>query len=469
VTPAPDPHRDVPTGVRYIYRSSLIAGAVLPLVPPLLGQLPNDLLSASALLLVAAGCLYHRIARGPASEWVGFGAPVGAAVPGVLMLGITLLPGAMMLVILPLLWFSAVWTGHPVGTGMLPPWLSYPFEVVFAWHQAVAITIASAAAGVLGYAVVRRRSAVVEGVGLILPVALPFALAASEAPWPAIPVSLLAIGTGLVLVSGITNLGSWRRTIAGAQGFAYLATGIAACLPTRETTTLALVLVTMVAISIGWFGRADARVPAWIFTVLFAAITGSVGPLAIGMSRHQSAFGVLVVSVAALVLAAALRRHRRREASAIEATAHIVMVGAVLLTLGSLRTAVVVCAMWSAALSLRILWPATSTSDRRFLASYAATWVTLTWWLLIGPPHPFTEAYTLPLAGVTLVGGWAARRRWQIKRRNAYAPAVALAVLPTLKFAWDYSDRWRYLAVAAAVLAGVAVLWLRRRRTRVAV
>jgi hypothetical protein len=58
---------------------------------------------------------------------------------------------------------------------------------------------------------------------------------------------------------------------------------------------------------------------------------------------------------------------------------------------------------------------------------------------------------------------------WRIKARNAYTPAVALAVLPTLKFAWDDGDRWRYLILGALIVAGVAVLWLRRRHARVAV
>jgi hypothetical protein len=53
-------------------------------------------------------------------------------------------------------------------------------------------------------------------------------------------VSLLAIGAVLVVAAGIANLGSWRRTIAATQGFAYLASGTAACLPMRETTIIAL-------------------------------------------------------------------------------------------------------------------------------------------------------------------------------------------------------------------------------------
>jgi hypothetical protein len=469
VTPAIDPHRDVPTGVRYLFRGCLIAGAVLPLLPPLFGRLPNDLLSASALLLIAAGCLYHRIARGPRSEWTGFGAPVAAGLPGALMLSITLLPGGLMLLFPPLLWVTDVWSGHPAGTGMLPSWMRYPFEVAFESHQSIAIAIAAAAAGVLGYAVLRTRAAVVEGVGLILPAALPFALAANGAIWPAIPVSLLAIGAVLVVAAGIANLGSWRRTIAATQGFAYLASGTAACLPMRETTIIALGLITLIAVYIGWYGRRDVRVPAWIFAVMFAGLTGGAGSVAVGLSRHQAAFAVLAAAVAALVLAAAVRASRRREASAIEATAHVVMIAAVILTLGSLRAAIVLCTLWTVAVGARILWPATSTSDRRFLASYAAVWLTLTWWLLIGPPYPYTEAYTLPLAGVALLGGWAARRRWRIKARNAYTPAVALAVLPTLKFAWDDGDRWRYLILGALIVAGVAVLWLRRRHARVAV
>ncbi len=469
MTPDIDPRRAVPTGVRYIFRGSLIAGAVLPLLPPLVGRLPNDLLSASALLLIAAGCLYHRIARGPRSEWTGFGAPIAAALPGTLMLSITLLPGALMLLFPPLLWVTDVWSGHPAGTGMLPSWMRYPFEVAFESHQSIAIAIAAAAAGVLGYAVLRTRAAAIDGVGLILPAAVPFALAANGTSWPAIPVSLLAIGTVLLGAAGIANLGSWRRTIAATQGFAYLASGTAACLPMRETTLIALGLVTLVAVYIGWYGRRETRVPAWIFAVMFAALTGAAAALAAGQSRHLAAFAVLAAAVTNLMLAAAVRKSRRREASAIEATAHVVMFGAVILTVGSLRAAILLCTLWSVAVAGRILWPATSTSDRRFLATYAAVWLTLTWWLLIGPPYPYTEAYTLPLAGVALLGGWAACRRWRVKPRNAYAPAAALAVLPTLKFAWDYGDRWRYLILGVVIVAGVTVLWLRRRHTRIAV
>jgi hypothetical protein len=433
----------------------------------MLGGLPNDLLSASALLLIAAGCLLWRVARGPASTWVGFGAPVAAAIPGILMLAITLFPGALLMMFPPLFWLSAVWSGHPDGTGVLPPLFRYPYEVAFAPHQAVAITIAAAAAGVLGYAVVRQPRAVVQGIGLILPAALPFALSAYGAAWPAIPLSMLGIGIGLIVAAAMANLGSWRRTFAATQGFTFITTGVAACLPTRGTTLVALGLVTAVAFCVGWYGRPDARVPAWIFMVLLGATTGCAAVLAVGLSPAQAAFGVLAAAVAALALAAAVRAQRRREASAIEATAHVVMFGALLLTLGSLRATIVLCGLWSLAVAARILWPATSTSDRRFLASYAAFWVTVTWWLLIGPPYPYTEAYTLPLAGVALIGGWAARKRWRLKARNAYGPAVALAILPTLKFAADYADRWRLLILAVAVVAGDPAL-RRRRRTRIA-
>jgi hypothetical protein len=457
--------RDIPAPVRYIYRGTLVVGAVLPFVPSMLGRLPSGLLTAAALLLIAAGCLMVSYARGNDGSTVGFGAAAIAAAPGILILVITLYPATVLLVLGPLTWLTTIWAGVPDGLGMTPPWSTYPIEVVYNPYQPLSVAVAAVAAGVAAFAIHRRRRAALLAVGLVLPLSLPLTLIAIDAPWPAVSLATLTIGIGLTAIATLDTVTMWSRVAAGSQGLSYVAAGAAGCLATPTTTVLALAAVTATAVWAGWRGRSVVRVFAWVFAILLGAFAGAAGVLAAGYGRASAAFGVLAVCVAALAMGAAIRASRRDEAHALAGSAHMIMVVAVLLTAGSPAAAILLCAIWTAAVTARIWLPGVSTMDRRFLAIPAAAWATVTWWLVLGPPAgAYTEQYTLPVAAVALLAGWANRRRWHLtKRWAAYGPALLLAVLPTAAIAAETNDQWRWLAVTMVAGAG-AVLLLRRRR-----
>ncbi len=211
------------------------------------------------------------------------------------------------------------------------------------------------------------------------------------------------------------------------------------------------------------------RPSAWVFAVGLGAVTGAAVVLAIGYGRVQAAFGVLAVSLVALALAAAFYTSRRGEAHALAVSAHLAMVVALMLTFGSAAAATLLCGVWTAALTARIWWPGVPTVDRRFLAIPAAAWATVTWWLVLGPPAEiYTEQYTLPVAGVALLAGWA-NRSWRplTRRWAAYGPAFVLAILPTAAIAADTDDQLRWVTVTVVACVGAVVLLRRRRRRAV--
>jgi hypothetical protein len=460
--------RDLPAAIRNAFRATLVVGAVLPLVPSMLGQLPDEILTAAALLLIAAGCLLVSSVRGRDRQRSDFVPAAVAAAPGILILAITLYPAMIMLVVAPLLWVTAIWAGVPDGLGITPPWSTYPVEVVFDGRQPIAVAIAATAAGVAAFAILRERRAVLRAIGLVLPVSLPLTLIVADVRWPAVSLAMLAVGSGLTAAATIDTVPMWQRVTAGTQGLSYVAAGAAGCLATPVATILALTLITIIAAWTGWRGRSVVRPYACVFAVGIGAISGAAIMLAAGQSRVQAAFGVLTVAVVALVCGVAIRADRRDEAQALSVSAHLAMIAALFLTVGSLSAATLLCAIWTAALTARIWWPGVSTVDRRFLVVPAAAWATVTWWLVLGPPvDAITEQYTLPPAGVALLLGWATRRRFPItKAWAAYGPAAFLAVLPTASLAAETADEWRWIAVATVVsLLAVLLIWPRRART----
>ena len=374
----------------------------------------------------------------------------------------------VMLVVAPLTWLTSVWAGRPEGLGLAPPWSTYPIEVVFSPAQPIAVAIAAVAAGVASFANRGQFRFALQVFGLVIPVSLPLTLVVADVQWPAVSLAMLVIGMPLTFAATVETEPTWRRVASGTQGMFYVAAGAAGCLATPPTTVLALTLITLTAAWVGWRQRLVVRVTAWIFAVGIGAMAGASVVLAAGYGRAYAAFGILAVALLALTLAAAVRADRRDEALALAGTAHLVMVVAVMLTTGSPALAILLCGIWTAAVTARIWWPGVPTVDRRFLAVPAAAWTTVTWWLVLGPPAVMiTEQYTLPTAGVAFVLGWAIRSRFPLtKPWFAYGPAAALAVLPTASIAADTADQRRWLAVVVAVAIGtVLVFWRRRVRT----
>jgi hypothetical protein len=109
---------------------------------------------------------------------------------------------------------------------------------------------------------------------------------------------------------------------------------------------------------------------------------------------------------------------------------------------------------------------------RAALAAVAAGFELLGWWLLLADRDvALVEAYTLPLAGVALLAGWAARRaRPALSSWIAYGPALAAAFLPSLAaILTTTGEPWRRLGLGVAALAVVVGGAIRHLRAPVLV
>lgn len=416
----------------YGYCGTLIAGAIVPAVPVLAGYLPNGIVAAAGLLLIAAALLVITEVQ-PAPP-IGAVAAGTAALPGVLLLGIHLLPTMVVLLVFPITLVGVVWQGPLPGVGLITPAMDYPMREVLIFEPVVALLLLAAASAVATYAMQRRRTSPLEGLAVGGPAALVLALAAASAPWPTVALVAVVTGLGLMVATGLTDLGPWRRTVLTIQGFVFIVSGLFGCLPTATTTVLGLALVTLAAgVVCGW-GQPRSRIPGAVLMVVFAGLTAATAGLAFGQPPHEAAFTVLGILLLVLAVGAALRSWRRRDSSALEGSAHVVALLALPLTANWVHAAELVCVIWALAVGLRSRWPGTSSTDRRFFLVYSGCWWLLTWWLFLGDRAvQLPEAYTLPMAAVAALAAWACRHRWpHIRVRMGYLPAVALAVGPTL-------------------------------------
>jgi len=123
------------------------------------------------------------------------------------------------------------------------------------------------------------------------------------------------------------------------------------------------------------------------------------------------------------------------------------------------RTALI-CLLWGVAVGLRALLPGTSRSGRAALAAVAAGFELLAWWLLLTSRGvTLVEAYTVPLALVALLAGWAAlRSRPDLRSWVAYGPALVAGFVPSLAVVLGAEGApLRRLALGAAALG--VVVW----------
>jgi hypothetical protein len=197
--------------------------------------------------------------------------------------------------------------------------------------------------------------------------------------------------------------------------------------------------------------RLAARLSAVVALLAFAYTSGQ----ALDLSLPTTAF--LVLGAAAIALGAGTFVSDV-EGRAVQAAAHAGAVLALLLAMGSVRSAAAVCTFWGLALGVRALRPGERAAVRHVLVVAAATVEVFAWWLLISDLRVFTlEVYTLPAAAVALLAGLLAlRSRPALSSWTAYGPALAAALLPTLASVLVGSDHpLRRLLLGVAALAVV--------------
>jgi hypothetical protein len=163
---------------------------------------------------------------------------------------------------------------------------------------------------------------------------------------------------------------------------------------------------------------------------------------------------------------------RAVEARALHAAAQAGGVVALLFTVGYPGYASAVSVIWGIALGLRALVPGTAPAVRARLAAIGAGFELLAWWLLLWAREvALVEAYTLPLALVALLAGWAAlRARPDLRSWVAYGPALAAGFLPSLAMIISVpGSPWRRLGLGAAALAVVVLGAMKRRQAPVVI
>jgi hypothetical protein len=466
--------------VWYAFTAGLISAAVWPVVGALSGIEPMGVyaalgLVAAALCLLAAGRTGFQIA-----------APVAATAvaPAALLLVSDLLAPVAAVVLLPLAWVDAIWSGVPSGVGLAPPGVLDQVGGEVTGQDAIALVLLASAAAIAAYARTGRLRSAIGGLGVGGPTAILVGLTAAEAPWPAVPAVTLVLGLGLVVIAAAAPIGRARAAIAATQGLWYAGAGLAGAL-TVEWSTLATLGTTVVAAAVvGSAGRTPAwRISGAAVAVAAALATAAAAGFAAELAARSVAFCVLAAAGLALaggtalsqrrsVAAAAERAGIGRPAIAAQTAAHAGAVVALALTTGHPRHAAAVCAFWGVAVGVRALRPGAATAERRAHAAAAAASELFGWWLLLaGGEVALVEAYTLPAALVALIAGWAARSaRPNLRSWIAYGPALCAAFLPTLAtILAGPGEPWRRLLLFVGSIAVIVAGSMRRLQAPVVV
>jgi hypothetical protein len=425
-------HRSWPRLRWYAFVAALGSAAIWPTVAAFSGTDPVGIYAGIGLVLIAATLIPMR-----GEETLSLISAAIAATPAALLLAVQVAPPVLAVVVLPYAWFRAIWSGAPGGVGLAPATtladIGGIIEVTAA--HAVALACVALASATVVYAVRRRVRSALGGLGVGGPTAIIVALVAARAQWPVVPAVTLLLGLVIVVTVAIVQVGRWRTAVGVIQAAAYVGAGLSGALTVKWSTLLGLGSIVVGAVLVGMTGRSvDWRGFGWVVAVGAALATAAAAGLAADLPVRDAAYGVLGVAVAALALGAALRSRGTAESNAVQATAHAGAAMAMLMTAGSAGPAAAICSLWGLAVGLRALWPGTSREGRATLAAVAAGWQLVAWWLLLGAHGVvLVEAYTLPLAAVALLAGWAAlRSRPELRSWIAYGPALAAAFLPTL-------------------------------------
>jgi hypothetical protein len=450
------------------FLSTVVSAVVWPTVAIGVGHESVGVYAGISLLLIAA----VLVAGIPG----GRGRPVAliiaawAALPGLLAMAVAVVPAVYAVAALPYSWLTAIWTGRPSGVGLAP---DEPVEARLIDAVALGLLAIACAAAIFG--ITRRVKPALGGLGVGGPTAILVALTAWQVPWPAVPAATLLCGLILVLASALGLVTGWRATLAVTQAVVYVGAGIAGSLGVEWATLTALGSIVVAGGVIAAVGRTLAwRVVGVVVSTAAAVAEAAAAGAAADLAARDIAYWVLAVAVVVLFAGALLGRSARRaaESRAAQGAAHAAAVVALLFTIGWLQHSALVCALWGLAVGLRALVPGIARAPRTALAAVAGGFELLAWWLLlVYRDVTFVEAYTLPLAAVALLAGWAAlRSRPELTSWVAFGPALVAAFAPTLALILGTTgEPWRRLALGAGALAVVVAGSVSRRRAPVVI
>jgi hypothetical protein len=449
-----------------VFVAAVVSAGFWPLLATVTGEEPVGVYCGVTLVLIAGALLALPSVRGwPVS------AVAASAVPAAVAFAIAELPVVLAVSVYPYAWLGSVWSGRPAGVGVTPDGFVPAVHAL----DAVALVLLATTGAVGAYAVRRNVRAALAGLSLGGPSAVLAVVVAAGAPWPALPAATLVLGLVIVVSVGLGGSGALRAMILCGQSFVYIGAGVAGALSLPWSTLAALGLV-VVAFSVV---AALGRTAAWRVAGCLVAVAAAVGDTtAAGISAdlhlHAVSFIVLGVAAAALAVGAYLRRRsaHRVEALAIEAAANGAALVGLTLTAGHAGWTAGVLAVWGVVLGARAVAPGITRGVRTGYAAAAGGLEVVAWWVLLTiRGETLVEAYTLPLAGVALLAGWAAlRSRPELRSWIAYGPALLAGFLPTLATIVTTEGDWRRrLALGAAGLVSVVAGAVRRRRAPVVV
>ncbi|MFF0012398.1 SCO7613 C-terminal domain-containing membrane protein [Streptomyces sp. NPDC005374] len=347
------------------------------------------------------------------------------------------LPVVGAVVVGPLAWVSQAWTGAPsdaraavtVGTAWPP-------------HSGAMPIVLAAVAGVLALAVrdaAWRVRALNGALGLAWATALTLS-AVLELPYTA---GLLIEGTVTV---GALAAAVFLRQHLTALALALVTSASLAFLALASQTATLVTLSGLVAL----FTATSWRLAPFTAPTALAygtALAGATGAAA-GWSPAHTALLVLAIPAAAALLAPRLGDLKATvpvEAAGVAAGLLAIALAATDTPL--LATVLALCGVIAAGTAIRTdRRPAGYAAAALFLA---ATWVRLAAWD-VGTP----EAYTLPVTvPALLVGVLRHRRDPRISSWTAYAPGLAVTLLPSLVTAWSDPNWARPLLLGTAALS----------------
>jgi hypothetical protein len=453
----------LPTGV--YAAAAVLLGVLAELVraaTPLPGTATEPVRRWSVMLGGATRRLPNAALRGGWSVSPVAGALAAAALPTALAVA-SIAPALVVALVDPFQTLHRIWQGPPTVL-TAPSAAAIDATNVLA---ALLLTIAAAlaATGFNGGTPARAVPVVLPGAAITLLIA-PISL---NLGWPNSTMAALAVFTisvlGLALTQPPRDVERDRplrvaRIVVFGIGLAAGGAGLAGSLATQELTLFTLGSAVGVGAVAALFGRAQAaRILGWLFAAAMAQAFVLTAGIVAGVAIMWSAFGVLAVGAALLLVTAILPRLGRpeafREAATVEWTGYAAALIALALAYESLRHIAALLAAWGAVLSVAAIRRGRRVAERRALFWSAVTCEIVAWWLLMSIADvALPEAYTLPFAALALlVGLLELRQRADLSSWIAYGPALVAALLPTLVIvvATDTSGLRQVLLLLGAV------------------